>query len=61
FPKAWVNKIAMQRLRVYLSGENLWTITSLPKAFDPETAAADQSGKVYPLYGVVSFGVQITF
>lgn len=62
FPRAWTSKIAMQRLRVYVSGENLWTMTSLPSQFDPETYGGISGiGRVYPLQATISFGVSITF
>ena len=34
-PKKWLRKIRLQDVRVYLSGENLWTITDYP-GMDPE-------------------------
>ena len=36
-PKAILNKIGISRLRIYVTGENLFTFTSLIKSFDPET------------------------
>lgn len=65
FPKQVLDKVGMQNLRVYVSAENIWTITSLPNGYDPETAysayTADFSGKTYPLQATVSFGVNVTF
>ncbi len=61
-------KIYLQRARIYLSGENLLTITGLPKTFDPETTIASdpanagyQPGRIYPLSRVLSVGVNLTF
>ena len=34
-PKKWLRKIRLQDVRIYLSGENLWTITDYP-GMDPE-------------------------
>src|SRR5690606_30878687 len=61
-------KIFLQRARVYVSGENLLTITSLPGTFDPETTLASdpandgyQAGRIYPLSRVFSAGLNLTF
>ena len=37
-PKSLINKIGLQNVRVYVSGENLLTITGLSDTMDPETA-----------------------
>lgn len=34
FPTQIINKLHMQKLRVYVSAENVLTITSLPSGFD---------------------------
>lgn len=62
FPKALTRQIAVERLRVYVSGENLWTITSLPSQFDPETyGGLAGAGRTYPLQSIISFGISIGF
>lgn len=61
-PKALVNRWKLQNLRVYVTGENLWTGTSLTNLFDPETISSDPAGMVkYPLSSVYSFGLSITY
>lgn len=64
-PKSIIDKIGIQRLRVYVSAENLLTITSLSSGFDPETAysnyTGDNSGKTYPLQTTFAFGLNVTF
>ena len=35
-PKTWVSKVGLENVRVYLSGENLLTITNLVKVIDPD-------------------------
>jgi TonB-linked SusC/RagA family outer membrane protein len=57
-PSAVAKNIKLQKLRVYVTGANLFTITSLNKSYDPETAA---SFGTYPLNKSLSFGVQATF
>ena len=66
FPSKWMHKAKIQKLRVYVSGENLATVTSLFKRMDPEVANSSiygggPDGKAYPLSRVWSFGVNITF
>ena len=57
-PKSLINKIGLQNVRVYVSGENLLTITGLSDTMDPETAGiGKQGGTVYPLSRVYSFGL----
>lgn len=36
-PVSLTKKFAVSKLRIFVSGENLWTGTSLTKIFDPET------------------------
>lgn len=61
-PQHIVQKIGLQNLRFYISGENLWTITGLSKTMDPETAGiGKQGGTVYPLSRTYSFGLSVNF
>lgn len=57
-PKAWVNKAGLERVRVFFSGDNLWTGTSISKNFDPE--ALYQNGMTYPLSRTLSCGINVT-
>lgn len=65
FPAQVIHKLGMQRLRVYVSAENVLTLTSLPNGFDPETTYSSytdgNSGKTYPLQTTISFGLNATF
>ncbi|WP_461631749.1 SusC/RagA family TonB-linked outer membrane protein [Labilibaculum euxinus] len=62
FPKALVSRVGLQNLRLYVSGENLLTITNLSKTMDPETAGIGrQGGTVYPLSKTYSFGLSVNF
>lgn len=61
-PKSLINKIGLQNVRVYVSGENLLTITGLSDTMDPETAGiGKQGGTVYPLSRVYSLGLSVNF
>lgn len=56
FPKSWVSKVAMQSARVYISAENLWTITGF-EGQDPESNTI--SG--YAPFRTVAIGANISF
>lgn len=60
-PARWTKHIGVNRCRVYLSGENLFTWTSLTDYIDPEAANVSNHARVYPLSKVFSFGIDITF
>lgn len=61
-PQTWTNKLRLQNLRVYVTGENLWTGTGLTDLFDPETISTDPAGMMkYPLSAVYSFGLSVTY
>jgi hypothetical protein len=63
-PQKLAKKVYMQKCRIYVSGENLWTWTALKSDFlDPEqaSAASDKKSNVYPWYKTYSVGLNITF
>lgn len=66
-PLRWTQKFNVSRLRVYVSGENLWVGTKMASMFDPETVDGGNGdgknkniGEAYPLSKVISFGLSIT-
>ncbi|GHT13249.1 SusC/RagA family TonB-linked outer membrane protein [Bacteroidia bacterium] len=60
-PASLTNKVKVEKLRIFFSGENLWTGTKMAKTFDPETIDGGWNGSVYPLSKVLSFGVNLNF
>lgn len=58
-PPSYTNKARINRLRIYLSIDNLWTGTKLSKIFDPETVD-NTSGHAYPLPRTCSFGLNVS-
>ena len=73
-PSSLTQKVAVQNLRFYLSGENLLTLTNLFKEFDPEMVDYRQlrddgtrnpnsnaQGFGYPMMKVISVGCSINF
>lgn len=61
-PATLTQKFYVSKLRFFVSGENLWTGTSLANMFDPETIAggSDGNGNAYPLSKTISFGLSVT-
>lgn len=55
FPKALISKVSLNALKVFVSAENLATISSLPKGYDPERLSWG-----YPFYRTLSFGLNVT-
>ncbi|HLA59976.1 MAG TPA: SusC/RagA family TonB-linked outer membrane protein, partial [Puia sp.] len=68
-PTKYSSKVFIKSIKIYASGENLITITSLPKVLDPETVfvsdaalgGIEATSLIYPLSRSVSFGINITF
>lgn len=70
-PKSLIKRVGIEALRVYFSGENLFTISGLDtKYIDPETCTTGYNGKAnsgvsnvsgYPMSKTYSFGLNITF
>lgn len=63
-PKEITEKFYCQNLRLFVSGENLITITKFTKMSDPELASSDAGwgfGKTYPLSRTYSVGLSVTF
>ena len=61
-PQNWTKKIKLEKLRVYLSGENLGYYTPMRTRFiDPEQLDGDATnGRTYPMSRTLSFGFDIT-
>ena len=66
-PNKIIDKINITKMRVFVSGENLWTGTGIASMFDPETVSGGKigneegNGNAYPLSKVLSVGVNVTF
>lgn len=59
FRKEWTQKVGIERLRLYFSGENLFEFSKLNKNFDPELTST--AGYIYPIMRNFSLGVNLTF
>ena len=61
-PKTISQKIFLEKIHLYFSGDNLFTYTKLSKIFDPEGISGDfGTGKIYPISKSISLGANITF
>ncbi len=58
-PKKISSKARMEKLRVYVSADNLLTFTKFFKSYDPETPVS--KGGYYPQIKTVVFGIDINF
>jgi len=56
-PQSISRKLKMEKLRFYISGENLLTFSKINENYDPEVPARN----VYPLSKSISMGLQVTF
>ncbi|GAB3654601.1 TonB-dependent receptor [Echinicola sediminis] len=61
FNRNVTEKLHVNRFRVFISGENLWTMTKMSSIFDPETVGGGWGGNVYPLSRVFSGGLSVSF
>ncbi len=59
-PKKLIQKLGLQKFRVYFSGDDLWEATSIQDGYDPEMGEASNSSG-YPFARTWSFGVNVTF
>ena len=57
-PDKWLKPISIKSLRVYLSGDNLLTLSKYPKGWDPEL---NTGGAFYPIQKTYTVGVNIDF
>jgi len=61
FPQQWVNKVGVEKIRLYVSGTNLFTLSNLNKYnVDPEMQSGT-AGRYYPQQRTISFGLNLDF
>lgn len=58
-PNSLTKKVGISRLRVFLSGENVLTLSKMVGGWDPETTATG-GGRIYPVATVTSIGLNLT-
>jgi len=57
-PAPWLKQVGLSRCRLYVSGQNLLTFTSLPSDIDPE---APNDSRYYPQVRTYTFGLNVAF
>lgn len=63
FPKQWISKVGLNRVSLFFSGENLFTLDHLPNGIDAERVVTEELGArgfTYPYMCQFSFGVNVT-
>ncbi|NII29819.1 TonB-dependent receptor [Pseudoflavitalea sp. X16] len=61
-PQELSRKAKIERLRVYVAGNDLWELTKVQDKWDPEQTAGISGGaQRYPFYRLLTFGVNVTF
>ena len=58
-PKSVLSKLGISSARLYVSGQNLFTLTSFWKGFDPEIN--DNNAQFYPLMKTYTVGLNVKF
>lgn len=58
-PKKFTNKLSLDRMRVYATGDNVFTLDHMPKGWDPERPSGNAS--IYPIASTFLLGLDITF
>ena len=59
FPSKWMKKLSVEALRIFVEGQNLFTIDGLPEGIDPESPGVNNG--YYPQQRLVMGGISITF
>ncbi len=70
-PAALTQRVGLERVRFYLTGQNLVTLTRMDIGFDPEitefnnslqtTDGKVNSGRIYPNFKTYAFGLDVRF
>lgn len=59
-PSAWMKKANIEKLRVYLTGDNIW-LKSKRKGLDPRQSFSGSTGYAYSALSTYSIGLNLTF
>ena len=61
-PRQWTEKVGMENVRIYVSGQNLFSFNSFYKGWDPENEiGTGDAPSYYPITAIYSFGFNIKF
>ncbi|MGN1210466.1 MAG: SusC/RagA family TonB-linked outer membrane protein, partial [Candidatus Cryptobacteroides sp.] len=59
FPQKWTGKIGIEALRIFVEGQNIFTIDGLPEGIDPESPGVNNG--YYPQQKLLMGGLTLTF
>lgn len=59
FPSKWMSKIKIDALRIFVEGQNIFTIDGLPEGIDPESPGVNNG--YYPQQRLLMGGITLTF
>ncbi len=59
FPHKWMEKIRIESLRLFVEGQNIFTIDRLPQGIDPESPGVNNG--YYPQQRLLMGGITLTF
>jgi TonB-linked SusC/RagA family outer membrane protein len=59
-PKTLLNRMLIDNLRIYVSGDNLFEVSNVKDGFDPESKAATGQGNVDVYSRTLSFGIDLS-
>lgn len=61
-PKQWTSKVGIENVRVYVSGQNLFSFNGFYQGWDPENEiGTGDSPSYYPITAIYSFGFNLKF
>ncbi len=67
-PKTLINNVRLQNARIYVSGQNLFTVSNKYPGYDPETGSGGKNpleqgidAGIYPMARVFTFGLNVAF
>ncbi|MDR2774496.1 MAG: SusC/RagA family TonB-linked outer membrane protein, partial [Tannerella sp.] len=60
-PKNWTSKAGISNLRLFMSTDNLFTISKFWKYFDVESPVLTGYGNFYPIMRTTTFGIDLRF
>ncbi|AFD07739.1 SusC/RagA family TonB-linked outer membrane protein [Solitalea canadensis] len=61
-PAALTNRVKVSKLRFYVSGQNLFTLSNFYKGYDPEiSVSGNYGGEFYPIMKTITLGLDAKF
>ena len=55
-----IKKSCIEKLRIYVSGNDVWEHSNMLKVFDPEVGNKPTAGNTYPFFRTWTVGINFT-